>query len=168
MWEYIIIQCGDGSMGSRLKSPETNEFWGTWYMLRLLSLTEKDLVSFVVSEPLIAALGMGKSCSLVECLLNMWKSLDLIPSSAKITLKRVYNLDNKLHGHSAWKEKQEKSRGSAIKHVRSWKVPFWMNRRTNKSFEDLQIKEVTGYQRLSGCGPWKHICARSCSPACLY
>lgn len=88
-------------MGSRLESPESNEFWGTWYMLRLLSLTEKVLVSFVVSEPLIAALGMGESCSLVECLLNMWKSLDLIPSSAKSTLKRVSSLDNKLQGYSA-------------------------------------------------------------------
>lgn len=88
-------------MGSRLESPETNEFWGTWYMLRLLSLTEKVLVSFVVSEPLIAALEMGESCSVVERLLNMWKSLDLIPSSSKSTLKRVSSLDNKLQGYSA-------------------------------------------------------------------
>lgn len=70
-------------------------------MLRLLSLPEKVLVLFVVSEQLIAALGMGESCSVVECLLNMWKSLDLIPSAAKSTLKRVSNLDNKLKGHSA-------------------------------------------------------------------
>lgn len=87
-------------MGEQTRKPRNTEFWGTWYMLRLLSLTEKVLVSFVVPEPLIAALRMGESCSVVECLLNMWESLDLIPSTAKSTLKRVSNLDNKLHGHS--------------------------------------------------------------------
>lgn len=42
MSEYIITQCGDGGIGKRIENPETNEFGGIGYVLRLPSLVEKS------------------------------------------------------------------------------------------------------------------------------